>query len=102
MKPALYTLLILASTIAAEEPSKGVLTNLVEGIVSAGGLEYAQPGSRAGGATPTKVKIVLGGLARTGMTSVQQALTQLNFTGVPGMPDLLDAVGVDRAGTVVK
>ena len=75
MKPALLSLLILAS--AAAEPSKGVLTNLVEGIASAGGLEYAQPGSRAGGAAPTKVKIVLGGLARTGMTSVQQALTQL-------------------------
>ena len=93
MKLALLSLLILASASAAEEPSKGVLTNLVEGIASALDLEYAQPGSRAGGAAPTKVKIVLGGLARTGMTSVQQALTQLNFTGVPGMPDLLDAVG---------
>ena len=28
-----------------------------------------------------------------GHDGVQQALTQLNFTGVPGMPDLLDAVG---------
>lgn len=49
MKPALFSLLILASASAAEEPSKGVLTNLVEGIASALDLEYAQPGSRAGG-----------------------------------------------------
>ena len=56
---AVLSFLIFASASATEEPSKGVLTNLVEGIASALDLEYAQPGSRAGGAAPTKVKVVL-------------------------------------------
>ena len=77
-----------------QEADAGFLTNLVHGLMPSEKMDDGSVASSARSTSlpPTEVKIVLGGLARTGMESVNAALEILNFTVLPGMPDILDVV----------